>query len=281
MACEATSNAGQGLDTRVEGGEAERVAAAQAHPYSADTVGVDGRMGGQGTHGVAEIGQLACGVLVLAGLPLAGAEVAVVEGERQIAGGSELFGVAADGHLFLHARERASEDQRRPFVLRSRARRHLQHPGEQQSVTVEVERCLLESRGQSPLDWQAGNGQVRSPASVPAAAKARSVTWTHSPHPDFCDEVARAAATSGSTAVRHGRHLDRDLLPAELPGDDPDAGQRPVLPERGRRPAGRLPGLQRCRPDADPGLASEWDLRADLVGRAMRLIGDGVSTGRA
>ncbi|MBT2382370.1 DNA-3-methyladenine glycosylase 2 family protein [Streptomyces sp. ISL-11] len=32
---------------------------------------------------------------------------------------------------------------------------------------------------------------------------------------------------------------------------------------------------RRCRPDAVPGSA-EWDVRADLVGRAMRLIGDGV-----
>src|SRR5271165_4047020 len=32
---------------------------------------------------------------------------------------------------------------------------------------------------------------------------------------------------------------------------------------------------KRCRPDAAPG-SPEWDLRADLVGRAMRLIADGV-----
>jgi AraC family transcriptional regulator of adaptative response / DNA-3-methyladenine glycosylase II len=32
---------------------------------------------------------------------------------------------------------------------------------------------------------------------------------------------------------------------------------------------------KRCRPDAAPG-SPEWDVRADLVGRAMRLIGDGV-----
>lgn len=32
---------------------------------------------------------------------------------------------------------------------------------------------------------------------------------------------------------------------------------------------------RRCRPDAAPG-SPEWDARADTVGRAMRLIGDGV-----
>src|SRR2546423_9504224 len=32
---------------------------------------------------------------------------------------------------------------------------------------------------------------------------------------------------------------------------------------------------KRCRPDATPG-SPEWDRRADLVGRAMRLIADGI-----
>ncbi|HTQ92074.1 MAG TPA: Ada metal-binding domain-containing protein, partial [Streptosporangiaceae bacterium] len=32
---------------------------------------------------------------------------------------------------------------------------------------------------------------------------------------------------------------------------------------------------KRCRPDASPG-SPEWNIRADVVGRAMRLIGDGV-----
>ncbi|TGB00785.1 methylphosphotriester-DNA--protein-cysteine methyltransferase family protein, partial [Streptomyces sp. MZ04] len=32
---------------------------------------------------------------------------------------------------------------------------------------------------------------------------------------------------------------------------------------------------RRCRPDAVPGSA-EWNVRADVVGRAMRMIGDGV-----
>src|ERR1700720_646635 len=31
---------------------------------------------------------------------------------------------------------------------------------------------------------------------------------------------------------------------------------------------------KRCRPDASPG-SPEWNIRADLVGRAMRLIADG------
>src|SRR6201985_2152624 len=34
-------------------------------------------------------------------------------------------------------------------------------------------------------------------------------------------------------------------------------------------------GRKRCRPDAPPG-SPEWNIRADMVGRAMRLIADGV-----
>jgi AraC family transcriptional regulator of adaptative response / DNA-3-methyladenine glycosylase II len=39
--------------------------------------------------------------------------------------------------------------------------------------------------------------------------------------------------------------------------------------------AARFRACKRCRPDATPG-SPEWDLRADLVGRAMRLIADGL-----
>ena len=38
---------------------------------------------------------------------------------------------------------------------------------------------------------------------------------------------------------------------------------------------GGFRACRRCRPDAAPG-SPEWDARADVVGRAMRLIGDGV-----
>jgi AraC family transcriptional regulator of adaptative response / DNA-3-methyladenine glycosylase II len=38
---------------------------------------------------------------------------------------------------------------------------------------------------------------------------------------------------------------------------------------------GGFRACRRCRPDAAPG-SPEWDMRADVVGRAMRLIGDGV-----
>jgi AraC family transcriptional regulator, regulatory protein of adaptative response / DNA-3-methyladenine glycosylase II len=40
--------------------------------------------------------------------------------------------------------------------------------------------------------------------------------------------------------------------------------------------AAGLRACKRCRPDATPG-SPEWDLRADVVGRAMRLIADGVA----
>ena len=63
---------------------------------------------------------------------------------------------------------------------------------------------------------------------------------------------------------------------------------RPSCPARTPRPenvrfyasaaAAQTAGFRackRCRPDATPG-SPEWDRRADLVGRAMRLIADGV-----
>src|SRR5215472_6521390 len=58
----------------------------------------------------------------------------------------------------------------------------------------------------------------------------------------------------------------------------------PVCPKRGNvtfyrsAAAAQLAGLRackRCRPDAVPG-SPDWNSRADLVGRAMRLIADGV-----
>src|SRR5260370_2826972 len=36
-----------------------------------------------------------------------------------------------------------------------------------------------------------------------------------------------------------------------------------------------FPACKRCRPDPSPG-SPEWNIRADVVGRAMRLIADGV-----
>ena len=48
--------------------------------------------------------------------------------------------------------------------------------------------------------------------------------------------------------VLHGCDVDRHLLPAELSGHHPQAGQRPLLPDRGRRAARRLPGLQALPP---------------------------------
>ena len=58
------------------------------------------------------------------------------------------------------------------------------------------------------------------------------------------------------------------------PARTPEAGECPVLPDGGRRPAGRVPGLQAVPARRHPRLP-EWDLRADVVARAMRLIADG------
>ncbi len=47
------------------------------------------------------------------------------------------------------------------------------------------------------------------------------------------------------------------------------------LPSAAAAQAAGFRACKRCRPDASPG-SPEWDLRADVVGRAMRLIADGV-----
>ncbi|MGI8863362.1 MAG: Ada metal-binding domain-containing protein [Solirubrobacteraceae bacterium] len=48
-----------------------------------------------------------------------------------------------------------------------------------------------------------------------------------------------------------------------------------LFPTAAAAQAAGLRACMRCRPDATPG-SPEWDSRADLVGRAMRLIADGV-----
>ena len=88
--------------------------------------------------------------------------------------------------------------------------------------------------------------------------------------------VIESRDTALRRAVRHGRALDRHLLPAELPRPHAQAGERHVLRDLARprtRPGYRA--CKRCLPEAAPG-SPEWNLRGDTAGRAMRLIADGV-----
>ena len=60
------------------------------------------------------------------------------------------------------------------------------------------------------------------------------------------------------------------------PGDHAQARRTSASTRRPPRPsAAGFRACKRCRPDASPG-SPEWNMRADLVGRAMRLIADGV-----
>src|SRR5262249_11049626 len=87
----------------------------------ADPIRVDLRPRREVPDRVAEVGELAGRVLVLARLALAVAEVAMVEGERDEALGGEAAGVRAD-HLVLHAAQRPGERQcREPLVTSLRA----------------------------------------------------------------------------------------------------------------------------------------------------------------
>lgn len=59
------------------------------------------------------------------------------------------------------------------------------------------------------------------------------------------------------------------------PARTPKAANMRFYPTAAAAQQAGFRACKRCRPDASPG-SPQWDLRADLVGRAMRLIADGV-----
>jgi AraC family transcriptional regulator of adaptative response / DNA-3-methyladenine glycosylase II len=71
------------------------------------------------------------------------------------------------------------------------------------------------------------------------------------------------------------REDDRHLLSPELPARTPKRENVRFFVSAAAAQSAGFRACKRCRPDATPG-SPEWDLRADLVGRAMRLIADGV-----
>ena len=73
------------------------------------------------------------------------------------------------------------------------------------------------------------------------------------------------------TAVRTTGIYCRPSCPAVTPKRE----NVTFYPSAAAAQRGGFRACRRCRPDAAPG-SPEWDLRADLVGRAMRLIADGV-----
>ena len=73
------------------------------------------------------------------------------------------------------------------------------------------------------------------------------------------------------TAVRTTGIYCRPSCPAVTP----KRANVTFLPSAAAAQRAGFRACRRCRPDAAPG-SPEWDVRADVVGRAMRLIGDGV-----
>ncbi len=73
------------------------------------------------------------------------------------------------------------------------------------------------------------------------------------------------------TAVRTTGIYCRPSCPARTPA----AGNVTFHPSAASAQAAGYRACKRCRPDAAPG-SPEWDVRADLAGRAMRLLADGV-----
>jgi len=92
-------------------------------------------------------------------------------------------------------------------------------------------------------------------------------------------DTCRKAATSRDarfdgvfvTAVRSTRIYCRPSCPAITP----KAENMRFLPTAAAAQREGFRACLRCRPDAAPG-SPDWDVRGDLVGRAMRLIADGV-----
>src|SRR3954471_19782626 len=73
------------------------------------------------------------------------------------------------------------------------------------------------------------------------------------------------------TAVRTTGIYCRPSCPAVTP----KRANVTFYPSSAAAQRGGFRACRRCRPDAAPG-SPEWDVRADVVARAMRLIGDGV-----
>ena len=74
--------------------------------------------------------------------------------------------------------------------------------------------------------------------------------------------------------LHRGPH-DRHLLPSLVPGAHPRAANVTFHLTAAAAQGAGFRACKRCRPDATPG-SPEWDVAADVVGRAMRLIADGV-----
>src|SRR6202000_1625531 len=58
------------------------------------------------------------------------------------------------------------------------------------------------------------------------------------------------------------------------PAIAPKRANMRFYPTAAAAPEGRVPDCKRCRPDTSPG-SPEWNVRADVAARAMRLISDG------
>ena len=94
---------------------------------------------------------------------------------------------------------------------------------------------------------RASTGTGRSRAVTPASTAGS--TW-----------ASRRPASTAGRAARRSRRSARTCA---------------SIAARRRRSAPGFRACKRCRPDASPG-SPEWNARADVVARAMRLIGDGV-----
>ena len=137
------------------------------------------------------------------------------------------------------------------------------------SAGVPVERA----RGTRSLCRMSETPLVRKPLVVAGRRLARMLDIVADPDRCYRAIQSRDSRFDGwfVTAVRSTHIYCRPSCPARLPRRE---GVRFYASAAAAQQAGYR-ACKRCRPDASPG-SPEWDVRADLVARAMRLIGDGV-----
>ena len=93
---------------------------------------------------------------------------------------------------------------------------------------------------------------------------------------EACYRAVKLAGPALRRRLLHRGPHDRHLLPPVVPGAHARRSHNVTFhPSAAAAQAAGFRACKRCLPDATPG-SPEWDVAADVAGRAMRLIADGV-----
>ncbi len=94
------------------------------------------------------------------------------------------------------------------------------------------------------------------------------------PSPEVCERAVRSRDPRFDGVFVTGVTSTGIYCRPSCPAVTPKARNMRFFPAAASAHAAGFRSCKRCRPDAAPG-SPQWDVRADLVGRAMRLIADG------